>query len=302
MSAAMDTSFHHKSTLARTRAGLWMTTPRSRPTYHAQERALERLKLPVSQLTAMLAAGAFVRVQPPSEKTQVEGRLLWSPLDKACVLVWQDGSEGAIVTCMLFAGSHLETKLLAVRGEDSVERLRAHARRKAVFWLVETGRPADTPGAAVAPVVAPAAPGPELHLHFPFGRRESLPFSLLPEAFVRAHPVRSQLTALRFIQALLDSPWGAELLADHVRGLGRDLNTLQDIAIQRTRVNGTMCPRVFPAKPALDCVLEDLEDGRALGPAMLGALPVDFTPMDPQYAFSAEDLLDSCAPVSPFDF
>lgn len=277
-----------------------IVTP-ARPTFHAHERALERLKISAAYLSDMLVAGAFVCVQHASEKTSVEGRLLWSPPDNSFVLVWQDSLNGDILTCMQFAGSHQETKMLEWRGSERVQNTCKRAKYLAVAWLLNTAVhehsatcvSPESPAAAMAEAVAQVpkstkAPPPLVELHFNYGKRETLPLTCLPPEFVLSHPVHSQLTARRFLADLLDSPWGAKCLADHVATLRWTLDALKDISIQRSRRKGSVCPRVTLAQSELACAVEDLVEGRS---HYLAVDELDWSllsPLGPEHPFFAE--------------
>lgn len=280
----------------------------TRLTFHAQVRAVERLRLSAAHLSDMLAAGAFVCVQQASEKTTVEGRLLWSPPDKAFVLAWQDSQDGDVLTCMPFAGSHQETKMLESRGPERVQHLCQRARYLAVAWLLNSAvqdhtqstestqpnpeaeaLPQPPDSEVAAPVVSNETPAPTLELHFCYGKREPLPMSSLPAEFLRDHPVTSQRTALRFLQAFLASPWCAQFLVDILANTRWSLDQLQDISIQRWRRKGNVLPRVAASKSEAACLNEDLAEGRALY-AAVAELDWDlFSPLGPEHPFFEVD-------------
>lgn len=239
---------------------------------------MQRLRLTSAYLEDMLASGAFSRVYLPKAPDTVEGRLVWSPLDKDFVLVWQDRDNGAILTCMLLCGTRFESKYLEIRGEDALIRAKVAAKTKASLWLLASARPEAPPATQPEPEVelaeAPPPPpspwpwhpdvrcAPLVELHFPHGRREALPLDLLPQEFLLENPLDSQRAALRFAQALLNREWGPPLLAGFIAQRGRPLDDLLSLSVQRKRANFTQYPRVMVTSTMLDCAMRDLEEAK----------------------------------------
>lgn len=257
----------------------------ARTTLHSEQRVVERLKISAAHLTDLLAAQAYVRLEGSKVNPEAEARLVWSPPDKDFVLVWQNIHTGAIITCMLFTGSTLERRLLVYWGGTSLQRACSRARKRCTRWLLQTqsfGSPDEdsglpsldegtsldwSAGVQEEPVVEQPKKSRQpmaLELHFPFGLREKVLFSELPQDFVAKHPVRSQREAWLFIAELLSSEWLAGFLNEWLKSTRWSLEQLKTLSIQRQRHLGSTMPRVSPEKTLLDCVLEDLEEGRRL--------------------------------------
>lgn len=257
----------------------------ARTTLHSEQRVVERLKISAAHLTDMLAAEAYVRLEGSKVNPEAEARLVWSPPDKDFVLVWQNIHTGAIITCMLFTGSTLERRLLVYWGGASLQRACSRARKRCTRWLLQTASFGDAPDDAEMPsldegstldwstysVQEHVAESPKkqrppmaLELHFPYGLREKILFTDLPQDFVAEHPVRSQREAWLFIASILSTDWFAGFVDSFLQSTRWKLEQLKTLSIQRHRYIGSTMPRVSPEKTLLDCVMEDLEEGQRL--------------------------------------
>lgn len=275
-------------------------------TYHSEERVLERLKISQGQLLDLLDHHAYVRLEGSRVNPEAEARLVWSPADKDFVLVWQNIYSGALITCMLFTGSRLEKRLLVHWGETSLNNACAKARRRFKQYLLKTSSspelppeppadPADGEGSLLdwlepASLKEPEStfkplPEPVLELHMPYGNRHPLPLVLMPAAFVASHPVRTQKEAWHFLVDFLASDWAPGYLNAMLEATRWSLDQLNAVSLQLSRTNGSLFPRVYPDKPRMRYVKEDLEEGGRLYESVLVLDLSLHSPLGPEHPF-----------------